>query len=202
MKKFEEVATFGIVNGELGKIVGYVKSTECSIINWKDKDYTEEEWKELDRGMRHLIIKRRKTSVDIRNEAEFKDKNLYFVVVQVYDVDLEEDVVVLYHANYRENVSTDYAKVFSGGDLRYLDLAYALTTHKMQGSQSKAIIIPLGSTSNRNFMNRNMINTMITRASDEVALIGSVKGKNCALTNGRRVTSVEDGEDVLSILAD
>lgn len=199
---FEEVPTFGIVNGELGKIIGYVKSTECTIFKWGDVEYSEEEWKNLDPDMRALIEKRQNTSVEIRDESNYKDENLYFVIVQIYDVDLKEDVVVLYHANYKDDLSVDfYSKTFVGGDLKYLDLAYALTTHKMQGSQSKAVIIPLGSSSSRNFMNRNMLNTMITRASDQVALIGSVRGNNSALTNGRRVTNIEEGEDVLGLLA-
>lgn len=199
---FEEVVTHGVVNGELGKIVGYVRSSECNIIPWDGDFISEGEFNALDSNMKSLIEKRRNTSVDVRNEAIYKDENLYFVVVQVYDVDLKEEVYVLYHANYKDSLSLDYAKTFTGGDLRYLDLAYALTTHKMQGSQSKAIIIPVGSSSSVNFMNRNMLNTMITRASEEVALIGSVRGKNSALTNGRRVTNIEEGEDVLSLLSE
>lgn len=196
MNHFEEVVTFGVVNGEVGKIVGYVKSTDCTIFSWVDEGDSE------DSDMQALIEKRRNTSVSIRKESGYRDEHLYFVIVQVYDVDLCEDVYLLYHANYREGASYDYSMVFSGGDLGYLDLAYALTTHKMQGSQSKAIIIPLGSSSSSKFMNRNMLNTMITRASDEVALIGSVVGKSSALTNGRRVTSISEGNDILSILAD
>ena len=199
----EEVVTFGIVNGELGKIVGYVKSTDCTIFNWSEPDYSEDEWKKLDEDTKSLIEKRRGKASEIRDESNYKDENLYFVLVQVYDVDLKEDVVVLYHANYRDDLSSDfYSKTFVGGDLRYLDLAYALTTHKMQGSQSKAIIVPLGSSSSKNFMNRNMLNTMFTRASEQVALIGSVVGKNSALTNGRRVTAIEDGVDVLGLLSE
>lgn len=200
---FEEVVTSGIVNGELGKLVGYINSEDCTIIPYEDKDYSKEEWNALDSNMRELINKRRNSSVEIRNETSYKDENMFFVIVQVYDVDLNEDVYVLYHANYHEKVSNEfYAKVFTGGDLKYLDLAYALTTHKMQGSQSKCIIIPLGSSGSASFMNRNMINTMITRASKKVDLIGSVKGRDSALTNGRRLTNIEEGEDVLGLLAD
>lgn len=200
---FEEVVSFGIVNGELGKIVGYIQSTECRILPWQDEEYSDEDWSNLDKDLKSLILKRRNTSVEIRNESTLKEENVYFVIVQVYDVDLKEDVVVLYHANFRENVSNEfYSKTFTGGDLNYLDLAYALTTHKMQGSQSPAIIIPLGSSSSPQFMNRNMLNTMITRASQKVGLVGSVRGKNSALTNGRRLTNIEEGEDVLSILAE
>lgn len=198
---FEEVITFGVVNGELGKIVGYVRSDACTITPWKDRSYTDEEWKELDPEFKKLIEKRREKD-DLRDESQLKDEGTYFVIVQVYDVDLREDVVVLYRASYREDMSNEfYAKTFSGGDLRFLDLAYALTTHKMQGSQSPCIIMPLGSGGSAQFMNRNMLNTMITRASKKVKLIGSVTGKNSALTNGRRITNIDDGEDVLGLLS-
>lgn len=198
---FEEVVTFGVVNGELGKIIGCVRSDICTINKWEDRTYTKDELDELSAGYSELLEKRRKTNVDIRDESVVKDEKVYFIVVSVYDVDLQEDVVVLYRANYNENLSNEfYAKTFTGGDLRYLDLAYALTTHKMQGSQNPAIIIPLGSTGSASFINRNMLNTMITRASSVVGLIGSVKGRNSALTNGRRVTNIDDCSDVLSLL--
>ena len=104
-------------------------------------------------------------------------------------------------ARYRDEMSDDMlCRVFSGSDLRYIDLAYALTTHKMQGSQNPVIIIPLGSSGDPSFINRNMINTMVTRASKKVVMIGSVTGRNSALTNGRRQTTVNDGVDLLGIL--
>lgn len=200
---FEEVPTFGVVNGELGKILGYIKSSNCTIFNWNAPDYSKEEWDNLDKDTKEIIEKRINTSVEIRDESSVKDDKVYFVVVQVYDVDLKENVVVLYHANYKEELSNDfYYRTFTGGDLKYLDLAYALTTHKMQGSQSPAIIVPLGSSSSSSFMNRNMLNTMFTRASSVVGLVGSVRGVNSALTNGRRITNIDDGEDVLGLLVE
>lgn len=197
---FEELVTFGVVNGELGKIVGYVKSEDCYIKPYVN-NYSNEELEELGADFKELVDKRENTSVDIRNEENYKSDTMYYVIVQVYDVDLKEDVYVLYHANFKDKQGDYIVKNFTGGDLAYLDLAYALTTHKMQGSQSPCIIIPLGSSSNSSFMNRNMINTMITRASKKVVLLGSVKGKDSALTNGRRITSVDDGRDVLGILS-
>lgn len=192
---FEEVATSGVVNGELGKILGYRRSDECTIIPFVEPEG--EDFEKLDDNLKEIIEKRR--DLDIRDESKVRDEKTYFVVVQVYDVDLKEDVVVLYRAHYKED-DTFYGKTFTGGDLKYLDLAYALTTHKMQGSQSPCIIIPLGSSSSSSFMNRNMLNTMVTRASKKVCMIGSVKGRNSALTNGRRQTNVGDGEDVLGLL--
>ena len=73
-----------------------------------------------------------------------------------------------------------------GPDLRNLDLAYALTCHKMQGSQAQAVIIPLEKRSNPSFINRNMINTMITRSQGKVSLVGSIGNEySSALSRGR-----------------
>lgn len=198
---FEEVVTFGIVNGELGKIIGVIPSVNCNIIHW-ECNYSEEELNNLPEEMKDLIDKRVNTSVAIREDISGEDESLYYVVVQTYDVDLKENVVVLYHATFKQDINSDFSTTFVGGDLKYLELAYALTTHKMQGSQSKAVIIPLGSKGSSSFMNRNMINTMITRASKKVVMLGSVRGMNSALTNGRRVTTINDGEDVLGILSE
>ena len=200
---YEEVVTFGVVNGELGKLVGYVRSDLVIIDSYADKKYTKEEEEAMSFEMKELIIKRSESNVEIRDDSEIRDEHTYFVVVQVYDVDLKEDVYVFYIANFKEELSNDMlCRTFVGGDLKYLELAYALTCHKMQGSQSPAIIIPLGSSGNPEFMNRNMLNTMITRASKKVGLIGSVKGKNSALTNGRRHTNVDEGVDVLGFLSE
>lgn len=197
---FEEVVTFGVVNGELGKIVGCISSNKVEIRRWQNP-YADMAEEDIPEDMLKLIEKRREYEDDLRDDSGINDENSYFVLVQVYDVDLMEDVYVFYRASYKEKLSEEHGgRVFAGGDLSYLELAYALTTHKMQGSQSPAIIFPLGAQGNVQFMNRNMINTSVTRSQKKVALIGSVIGRNSALTNGRRVTSIDDCNDMLSLL--
>ena len=39
---YQEVPTFGVVNGELGKIVGYIRSDTVSFINFEEQDYSKE----------------------------------------------------------------------------------------------------------------------------------------------------------------
>ena len=108
--------------------------------------------------------------------------NEYVMVVENYDVDLEKNVYVLYYCKFLEGRGT----VAMGPDLRNLDLAYALTCHKMQGSQAQAVIIPLEKRSNPSFINRNMINTMITRSQGKVSLVGSIGNEySSALSRGR-----------------
>ena len=53
-----------------------------------------------------------------------------------------------------------------------LELAYAITVHKSQGSEYPAVVIPLLS-GPRPLMNRNLLYTAVTRARSCVTLVGS-----------------------------
>ena len=55
-----------------------------------------------------------------------------------------------------------------------IDLAYAITIHKSQGSEYKAVIIPIFS-GPPIFMNKNLLYTAVTRAKKLAILIGSTK---------------------------
>ena len=55
--------------------------------------------------------------------------------------------------------------------LRQLELAYAITIHKSQGSEYPAVIIPMYS-GPRMLMTRNLIYTAVTRARSCVCLVG------------------------------
>lgn len=52
-----------------------------------------------------------------------------------------------------------------------LELAYAITIHKSQGSEYPAVVIPLLS-GPRMLMNRNLLYTAVTRARKCVTLVG------------------------------
>ena len=56
-------------------------------------------------------------------------------------------------------------------DLDQLELAYAVTIHKAQGSEYPAVVIPL-LRGPRMLMNRNLLYTAVTRARSCVVLIG------------------------------
>ena len=58
--------------------------------------------------------------------------------------------------------------------LEELELAYAITIHKAQGSEYPAVVIPLLS-GPRMLMNRNLIYTAVTRAKKCVTLVGDEK---------------------------
>lgn len=197
---FKAVATLGMVNGETGKLIGIVRSDYVSILSFRPSDLDEEPiYKNLSDEDKEKILKAREDREDIRDDSEIKDSNTYFVLVQVYDVDLGMDVFSIYvaRAHYQES-----DLVLTGADLSNLDFAYALTTHKMQGSQSPIVILVFGSDCNPSFINRNMINTMITRSQGIVCMIGTIKGADSPVSLGRMCPSEIHTSDMLSILCE
>ena len=67
--------------------------------------------------------------------------------------------------------SEDRRLVYSGEALRELELAYAITIHKSQGSQFAAVVIPLFEVPPR-LCYRNLLYTGVTRAKDLCILAG------------------------------
>lgn len=178
---FTEVETLGVANGEVGRITGYIHSKDVYI-------------KELDRGADYK-------GVNPRSDVDAVDKNTWFVTVDFYDPDIEQDITVLYHVKEKKiGVTEARGKEFYTGDLENLELAYALTTHKMQGSQSPIVIIPLSSGDNTDFVNRNMVYTAISRAQKHVVLVGDVKGAYSTLERSRLTFSSEK-DTLLKVLA-
>lgn len=60
---------------------------------------------------------------------------------------------------------------YSFKNLEELELAYAVTIHKSQGSEYPAVVIPL-LTGPRMLMNRNLLYTAVTRAKKCVTIVG------------------------------
>ncbi len=69
--------------------------------------------------------------------------------------------------------------------LKKLDLAYAVTVHKSQGSEYNAVIMPLTSIS-KNLQYRNLLYTGVTRAKNILILIGTKKQVYEMVDNDRR----------------
>lgn len=63
---------------------------------------------------------------------------------------------------------------YSFGDMDELELAYAVTIHKSQGSEYPAVVIPLLG-GPRVLMNRNLLYTAVTRGKKCVTIVGSKK---------------------------
>ena len=160
----------GIMNGEVGKIVGILPTECCEFCNQidaKPEEYIEPQ--------------------TIRNDAKFVGDSKYFVVVEYFDSDSGNKFYILYQALVNVVLDTLSKKTLMGKDLGVLQLFYAGTVHKMQGSQAKLVICLLGTVTFRGFVTRNMIYTAVTRASEGVYLIGNVSNsRNSQLSNSRR----------------
>ena len=70
------------------------------------------------------------------------------------------------------NVLDMYQQEHSFDLLKDLELAYAITVHKSQGSEFPIVVIPVGKYFSR-LMNKNLFYTAVTRARDMVVLVGS-----------------------------
>ena len=73
---------------------------------------------------------------------------------------------------------------YTGEALSDLELAYAITIHKSQGSEYNAVILPLLS-GPRMLMNRNLLYTAITRAKQMVCILGSADTVDAMIKNER-----------------
>lgn len=87
----------------------------------------------------------------------------------------EEKLTVLYDDRF-----VDYTPV----DMEDLELAYAITVHKSQGSEFKAVVIPLYMGPPL-LMNRNLLYTGVTRGKKLVVLIGDTRALSYMIRNNR-----------------
>ena len=100
--------------------------------------------------------------------------------------DYSETVEVLYEEDHRVRYP------FSGLD--ELELAYALTIHKSQGSEYPAVVIPL-LTGPKQLFNRNLLYTAVTRARKCVTIVGSADTVARMVENAdelKRYTSLDE----------
>jgi exodeoxyribonuclease V alpha subunit len=85
----------------------------------------------------------------------------------IVNINLENDVISVYYPN--ENYIALYtAKAFAE---RTIDLGYAITIHKSQGMEYNHIVIPMSS-SHYVMLNNNLLYTAVTRAKDNLHLVG------------------------------
>lgn len=96
----------------------------------------------------------------------------------IEDIDLKEETLTV---NFDERISTyDFTM------LDELELAYAITIHKSQGSEYGVVILPLCDRS-RMLMTKNLLYTAITRAKDMVIAVGSEEAVAVMVENDRPI---------------
>ncbi len=80
--------------------------------------------------------------------------------------------------SYAEQLTVEYDEgrqiTYAFAQLDELELAYAMTIHKSQGSEYPAVVLPLLE-GPRMLFNRNILYTAVTRAKNCVAIVGSTK---------------------------
>lgn len=133
----------------------------------------------------------------IEEQMAEKRKRKIYVFVEYTDVDVT--------TNKRESFLICYALVKKRGNKELVqntkgycvesfadmpvDLAYALTVHKLEGSQAKITICLLFDIKyNTDFLNANLIQTMLTRAREGVYFIGDIQG---AFTKARKIDALQ-----------
>ncbi len=204
---FEELATLGVINGEMGILEGLVSSSNIEIKRPLESGSLDPmslvgtgAYANINGDVMADILETREAYADrIIDMTSYIDGETYFAMMRVYDVDLKMDVYIFYPGMGRMR---DGVFSLSGNMLEDLDLAYALTCHKMQGSQTPVALIPLGSTCNPEFINRNMLNTMITRSQGCVELLGTIHGIDSPLNQGRQRVSKFKTSSLLQVLCD
>ncbi|VAW75979.1 RecD-like DNA helicase YrrC [hydrothermal vent metagenome] len=106
-------------------------------------------------------------------------------IIQIDNEDLT--CIVSFFPNHRE---VQYQK----DDIMELDLAYAITIHKSQGSEFQAVIIPV-LTQHFKMLYRNLIYTGLTRAKKLAVLVGTRRALSMAIkkqdTNNRQTALQE-----------
>ena len=178
----------GIMNGDVGKIVGILPSIEC--------EFYEQTTPKPDS---YEIPK-----YSLRKDSNIHDDESYFIVVEYFDVNSNTNYYILYTAKQLNGLNdggfSSGIKTFTGSDLGVLQLFYAGTCHKMQGSQNRLIIVLLGKVNFHGFITRNMLYTMVTRASDGVYLVGNVSNDRNSQLSISRMEVADDGVETIGEL--
>ncbi len=112
-------------------------------------------------------------------QMEWEIKNSYGVVLQSGIGVFNGDVGIIKSMNlYAEEMVVEFDEsreaTYSFKELEELELAYAITIHKSQGSEYPAVVLPL-LTGPRMLMNRNLLYTAVTRAKQCVTVVGSLE---------------------------
>jgi exodeoxyribonuclease V alpha subunit len=127
---------------------------------------------ELSRGGKNLKVGDK--VMQIRNNY---DKEVFNGDIgRIVKIDREDqETVVLFDGR---------AVVYDFADLDEIVLAYAVSVHKSQGSESPAVIIPV-LTQHYVLLQRNLIYTAVTRGKKLVVLVGTKKALAIAVKNNR-----------------
>lgn len=112
-------------------------------------------------------------------QMEWEIRGRYGIVIEKGIGVFNGDMGILREVNeFAETAEVEFEDgrfaTYSFKQLEELELAYAITIHKSQGSEYPAVILPILS-GPRMLMNRNLLYTAVTRARKCVTVVGSIE---------------------------
>lgn len=126
---------------------------------------------ELRRGMTAMRL-----GDPVMQTANSRERGLYNGEIgQITEVDIENQTLTV---SFSEGRKSTYAR----SELSELVLAYAMTVHKLQGSEVKYMIFPI-TMAHKPMLYRNMIYTGVSRATRLCVLVGEVEALRYAIEN-------------------
>ena len=108
-------------------------------------------------------------------EVKFSAGDKVICTQNDYDIDVRNGDIGYIVNKVGKNIRVEFdgeMKLFHSNKIDYLDLAYAITVHKSQGSEYSNVIMPIVD-DHRIMLTRKLIYTAITRGKQNVCLIGS-----------------------------
>lgn len=169
--------THGITNGSVGKVKGFIRGDKL--------DFSAE----MSENNRQLLA-----------DSFSRDANVMYMAVEYKTYDAKKDKHTKFVILYKSEILTDmgYYMDVRGNDIRNIDLAYALTTHKLQGSEAKIIImiiLPMYG----NFISRNMVYTIVSRGRESGYLIGDILGRESMFNRARKIREVDERQSIIDV---
>ncbi len=138
--------------------------------------------KDISCGSRRFRIGDRVMQIKNNYEKEVFNGDVGFI----RSIDIAQNQLVVDYLDNKVN--------YLFGETDQLVLAYAITVHKSQGSEYKAVVMPVH-TQHYVMLQRNLIYTGITRAKEMVVLVGTKKAVAIAVKNNKiesRYTSLAE----------
>ena len=142
----------GILNGDIGYIKAIRPSNEFNFLKYNESGDLIPDTKAL----KLANASRNGSKIYLLVEYAEPDGNKYFIT----------------YTCYADTNSNSF--VTPSSELRNLQLAYAITVHKMQGSQAKIVIAPIFKSKARGFISKNLVYTAWSRASQGLYIIGDI----------------------------
>lgn len=148
-------------------------------------------------GKVHDIIKEK--SIRIYGEKGSKNSRAGLLIVKIRDKTEENSE---YFVMYKFNIASSNGNTFTtSAKINNLELAYALTVHKMQGSEAKLVIGVVLRCGGYGFLNRNMMYTTLTRARKGMYLMGSIKGSASVFNKACKINALNNRTTLLQLIS-